>query len=325
LTPAVEDATKAAIAADPQKAFDAAQKATAAVTQRTPEERAKYDAMHQERQGFDTARFNPEKLRSDALTQWLLGAAGKSSFGGALAGAGANAEAYQRGQEGAQSEAIKGRYDMMDKYLGKDQSAREESVKSADIARQGANQARSSALSGGAQMAEGKARNAAQEKIHALDRNSVEKVAGMNNQAQEAIHALDRKAQADIHANHDRLQSEANAAVREGTATAKAGQLWAQASHYISQARADADKMFEKAAAPFRNAIAMARPGEKYEQETKAPKAELALLENRLNDQYKVIDGIYKPMIEQTTGRATGGNGLESLDTGGMKVVKKTP
>jgi hypothetical protein len=79
----------------PQEVFAERQKMAQEAANYSPEERAVMQRQIDERAALDSARYNPDQRRSEALTRFLLGAGGRSGIGSVLGGAGAAAVNYQ--------------------------------------------------------------------------------------------------------------------------------------------------------------------------------------------------------------------------------------
>jgi hypothetical protein len=72
----------------------------------TPEERASLERQLRERESIDARRFDPSRRRSEALTRFLLGAAGRTGIGSVLAGGGAGALNYESAMDAAERAAM---------------------------------------------------------------------------------------------------------------------------------------------------------------------------------------------------------------------------
>lgn len=72
----------------------------------SPEELAQRKQMQDERAAMDAKRFDPDRRRSQALTRWLLGAAGRTGIGSVLGGAGAAAANYEAEMDQAERNAL---------------------------------------------------------------------------------------------------------------------------------------------------------------------------------------------------------------------------
>lgn len=72
----------------------------------SPDERASLERQLRDRESIDARRFDPSKRRSDALTQFLLNAAGRTGIGSVLAGGGAGAVNFENSMDAAERAAM---------------------------------------------------------------------------------------------------------------------------------------------------------------------------------------------------------------------------
>lgn len=72
----------------------------------SPAERADLERFIKERESIDARRFNPDRRRSDALTQFLLGAAGRTGIGSVLAGGGAGVVNFENSMDAEERAAM---------------------------------------------------------------------------------------------------------------------------------------------------------------------------------------------------------------------------
>ena len=79
----------------PQEVFAERNKMAQEAANYSPEERAVMQRQIAERAALDSSRYNPDQMRSESLTRFLLGAGGRSGIGSVLGGAGAAAVNYQ--------------------------------------------------------------------------------------------------------------------------------------------------------------------------------------------------------------------------------------
>jgi len=104
----------------------------------SPDERAKLDALIQERKDMETARFDPDKMRRERLSAFLRGTANRSGIGSVLAGGSAEADVARGRQETAQYNLMAERQKMLEDQINKSQQIRQsaygEGSKAADRA-----------------------------------------------------------------------------------------------------------------------------------------------------------------------------------------------
>lgn len=79
----------------PEEVYKERSEAGRAAADYSPEERAIMQRQIADRAAYDARMYSPEIQRSEALTRFLLGAAGRTGIGSVLAGAGAGAENYK--------------------------------------------------------------------------------------------------------------------------------------------------------------------------------------------------------------------------------------
>jgi hypothetical protein len=90
----------------PQEVFMERQEQATRAAGYSPEERDRLERHLRDRESIDVRRFNPERRRSDALTQFLLGAAGRTGIGSVLAGGGAGVVNYENAMDAAERAAM---------------------------------------------------------------------------------------------------------------------------------------------------------------------------------------------------------------------------
>lgn len=90
----------------PQEVFRQRQEEATRAAGYSPDERDKLERHLRDRESIDARRFDPEKRRSDALTQFLLGAAGRTGIGSVLAGGGAGALNYRNAMDADERAAM---------------------------------------------------------------------------------------------------------------------------------------------------------------------------------------------------------------------------
>lgn len=90
----------------------------------TPEERARREGAMADREKFDRERYSPEQQRSEALTRFLLGGAGRSGIGSIMAGAGAASENYKSGMREGERGRMVDRQKQMDELIVADVGTR---------------------------------------------------------------------------------------------------------------------------------------------------------------------------------------------------------
>jgi hypothetical protein len=90
----------------PQEVFRQRQEEATRAAGYSPEERDKLERHLKDRESIDARRFDPEKRRSDALTQFLLNAAGRTGIGSVLAGGGAGALNYRNAMDAEERAAM---------------------------------------------------------------------------------------------------------------------------------------------------------------------------------------------------------------------------
>jgi hypothetical protein len=90
----------------PQEVFRQRQEEAARAAGYSPEERDRLERHLRDRESIDVRRFNPERRRSDALTQFLLGGAGRTGIGSVLAGGGAGVVNYENAMDAAERAAM---------------------------------------------------------------------------------------------------------------------------------------------------------------------------------------------------------------------------
>ena len=91
---------------DPQKIYERRMREATEASGYTPQERAIIERQIADRAAMDAARFNPERRKSEGLTRWLLGAAGRTGIGSILGGAGASAVNYDAEMDQAERSAL---------------------------------------------------------------------------------------------------------------------------------------------------------------------------------------------------------------------------
>jgi hypothetical protein len=90
----------------PQEVFRQRQEEATRAAGYSPEERDKLERHLKDRESIDARRFDPEKRRSDALTQFLLNAAGRTGIGSVLAGGGAGIVNFENAMDAAERAAM---------------------------------------------------------------------------------------------------------------------------------------------------------------------------------------------------------------------------
>ena len=90
----------------PDQVYARRQKEAAEAAGYTPEEKAIIQRQIAERAALDAARFDPDRRRSEGLTRWLLGAAGRTGIGSVLGGAGAAAVNYDEAMDAQQRQSL---------------------------------------------------------------------------------------------------------------------------------------------------------------------------------------------------------------------------
>lgn len=90
----------------PQEVFMERQEQATRAAGYSPDEREKLDRQLRDRESIDARRFNPDRRRSDALTQFLLNAAGRTGIGSVLAGGGAGVVNYRNAMDAEERAAM---------------------------------------------------------------------------------------------------------------------------------------------------------------------------------------------------------------------------
>ena len=90
----------------------------------SPEERARREKGMAELAALDAKRFDPDRRRSQGLTRWLLGGAGRTGIGSVLGGAGANLENYNESMDAQERQSMLGRQKQVDELIAADVGTR---------------------------------------------------------------------------------------------------------------------------------------------------------------------------------------------------------
>jgi hypothetical protein len=90
----------------------------------SPEERARREKGMAELSALDAKRFDPDRRRSQSLTRWLLGGAGRTGIGSTLGGAGAAVENYNESMDAQERQALLGRQKQVDELIAADVGTR---------------------------------------------------------------------------------------------------------------------------------------------------------------------------------------------------------
>jgi len=90
----------------------------------SPEERARREKGMAELAALDAKRFDPDRRRSQGLTRWLLGGAGRTGIGSVLGGAGAANENYNESMDAQERQSLLGRQKQMDELIAADVGTR---------------------------------------------------------------------------------------------------------------------------------------------------------------------------------------------------------
>jgi hypothetical protein len=259
-----------------------------------PEEKAKFEANQKAMADYDKAQFDPEKLRSEQLTDFLLGGAGHSTMGMTLSSSGKAGVSRRRQQEAMERARMGERQTKEEGLLELGRKAREEGFKVGEKSAENAETGMRQGLASGTAMVDADK----QMETAGLDRASREYVARLNAQ----------------------VQREANAAAKEGTLALKQQTLLAN----IDKAEETAVSTAKKAAPAYaiiKNIGAIEAMGGKLD------KTQLAQKQSAEADIDKIETAIrYK--FQDTRAMVMSGNsaaGLGSLSTGGWKVTPVTP
>ena len=94
----------------------------------SPEERARREKGMAELAALDAKRFDPDRRRSQGLTRWLLGGAGRTGIGSVLGGAGAASENYKEGMDAQERQALLGRQKQVDELIAADVGVRKDAT-----------------------------------------------------------------------------------------------------------------------------------------------------------------------------------------------------
>jgi hypothetical protein len=94
----------------------------------SPEERARREKGMAELAALDAKRFDPDRRRSQGLTRWLLGGAGRTGIGSVLGGAGAASENYKEGMDAQERQSLLGRQKQVDELIAADVGVRKDAT-----------------------------------------------------------------------------------------------------------------------------------------------------------------------------------------------------
>ena len=183
----VESGISGLLKTDPQAMAAAEQARAQAAYARSPEEIALAKSNREAVAAVDRARFDPDRVRNEALTRFLLGGAGRSSTASALAGAGGSAldystqmQAEERQRMLERQKAAEGEFALERDIRGKAFGARKEPLQEGLAAiRQG--------VASGTQMVDSVRKTKADLLNAGLNRESSEYIAGLQLKSSQAI------------------------------------------------------------------------------------------------------------------------------------------
>jgi hypothetical protein len=155
----------------------------------TPAERAKFDANQAAMEAFDKSRFDPERMRDEQLTDFLLNAAGRSTMGSTLAAAGRGGENTRRQQLAMQRAAMGERQTKQEGLLELDRKGREKGFELGEKAGEQTEMGTRQGLASGTAMVD-----ADKEVLsRTLDRASREKIAALEAQVRREVNQADKE------------------------------------------------------------------------------------------------------------------------------------
>jgi hypothetical protein len=259
-----------------------------------PEEKAKFEANQKAMADYDKAQFDPEKLRSEQLTDFLLGGAGHSTMGMTLSSSGKAGVSRRRQQEAMERARMGERQTKEEGLLELGRKAREKGFELGEKTAEGADAGVRQGLASGASMV-----NTDKEGVfRSLDRASREKIAALDAQ----------------------VRREVNQADKEGVLALKQQTLLASIDKAEETAVSTATKS-APAYAIIKNIGAIESMGGKLDKDQVAKKqsAEADLDKITLEIRNKFQDT--RAMVMSGNSNA----GLGSLSTGGWKVTPVTP
>lgn len=90
----------------PQEVFEERRRLAQEAAGYSPAERSIIERHLKDRESIDARRFDPDRMRSEGLTRFLLGAAGRTGIGSVLAGGGAGALNYREAMDSQERAAM---------------------------------------------------------------------------------------------------------------------------------------------------------------------------------------------------------------------------
>jgi hypothetical protein len=130
----MEQAAQKQVQRDPQAEAQAYRDKANAAMGYSQEEKDKIAANQKAMEDYDKQMFDPEKMRKEQLSDFLLNAAGRSTPGMTLGAAGKGASTRQRQQELLQRDTMGQRQAKQEGFLETGRKSREEAFKSGDTA-----------------------------------------------------------------------------------------------------------------------------------------------------------------------------------------------